>query len=120
MCVALMSELKCLLSWREGPGPAPAAGEPVRHECVQMCVLAGCEFLAYSNRAAHGGAIRALPMCFSNQLAAGGAPSSAQTKIPDRLLVQYLNQWKDSGGRNHGSGGLSAEERGEIWVVPEG
>ena len=45
MCVALMSELKCLLSWIEGPGPGPTAGEWVLHECVQMDMLADCEFL---------------------------------------------------------------------------
>lgn len=62
MCVALMSELKCLLSWREGPGPGPTAGESVLHECVQMYMLAGCEFLVYSNRAAQRGTITALPV----------------------------------------------------------
>lgn len=62
MCVALMSELKCLLSWREGPGPRPTAGESVLHERVQMYMLAGSEFLVYSNRAAQKGTITALPV----------------------------------------------------------
>lgn len=62
VCVALMSELKCLLSCREGLGPRPTAGESVQHERVQMYVLAGCEFLVYSNRAAQKGTITALPV----------------------------------------------------------
>lgn len=62
MCLVLMSEHKCLLSWREGPGPAPTAGESVLRECVQMYMLAGCEFLVYSNRAAQWGTITALPV----------------------------------------------------------